>query len=196
MDLFPATGPEFNVEKAKQLIAEAKADGVSVNREINFVGMANQFTYSDEAFQYLVQNLNDVGLNVKLTIVDPVRWAEILFHEYDVDKENPIILAVKNRNPTGDSSITLTSYVDPNGLCSESKDMILAGIIDKARQTVDPEARTATFREAHAYLYEKDISIIPVAELLALMVISDRIDYTPNSQSFGMQLKLSEISFR
>ena len=131
-------GPGYNPDKARELLAAAKADGVPVDREVDFIAMTNQFTYSDEVMQYVVQNLQDVGLNIKLQIAESARWVEVLFHQYDVNNNKPAILAVKNRNATGDASLTFTSYLDPNGLCSESKDPTLEALINKARQTADP----------------------------------------------------------
>jgi len=188
------TGPSYDPAKAKALIAAAKADGVPVDRKIDFVAMTNQFAYSDQAMQYIVQNLQDVGFNINLQTVDPARWADILFHKYNVE-QNPTILAVKNRNPTGDASLTFTSYLDPKGCCSESKDTTLEGLINTARQTADPKARMEAFRAAAMYEYTKDISLVPIAELNGLLLISKRIEYTPNAQTYGMQLKLADIHF-
>ncbi|MBL4812485.1 MAG: hypothetical protein JKX69_09075 [Rhodobacteraceae bacterium] len=185
----------FDLEGARALLAEAAADGVPVDTEIEFVAMINQFTGSAELQQYITQNLQDAGFNINLQIVDGASWAEVLFTR-STPTDRPVILASKNGNTTGDGSPTFTSYADMNGCCASSQDPVLAGLIDAARQQADPEARRDAWHEAATYLYTTDLSIVPVAELRGLMLLSDRIDYEPNGQTEDMQLKLQEISFR
>lgn len=185
----------FNPDRARSLLAAAKADGVAVDTEIQFVAMVNQFTGSAELQQYITQNLQDVGFNIDLQIMDSAGWAEILFSR-STPTDRPVMLASKNGNTTGDGSPTFTSYVDMNGCCASSKDPKLAGLIDAARQQADPAARTAAWREAARYIYETDVSILPIAELKGLMLLSSDIDYEPNGQTEDMQLKLGDISFR
>jgi peptide/nickel transport system substrate-binding protein len=184
----------YDPAKAKQLLAAAKADGVPVGASIDFIAMVNQFTSSDEVVQSIEQNLQDVGLNVKLQIVDAAAWAKILFHPFPPNqKPKPTILSVKNRNSTGDGSLTFTSYLDSKGCCSATTDAKLDALINTARQTSDPAARTAAFRAASEYEADNDISLIPIAELQGLALVSRRITFQPNGQNEGMQLKLDDI---
>ena len=187
-------GPRYDPDKAEELIAEAKADGVPVDTEIDFVAMTNQFTGSSEIMQYLAQNLQDVGLNIDLQIVDPAAWAKTLFRQSQ-PTDRPIILAAKNGNTTGDGSPTFTSYMDMNGCCSANNDEELSKLVAAARETADPDARRDAWHEAATYEYTEDLSILPVAELKGLMLISDAINYEPTSQTEDMQLKIGDITF-
>lgn len=186
--------PKFDPEKAKTLLEAAKKDGVDVSREVRLVGMINQFPYSSEVLQYVTQNLNDVGFNIKLNIAESASWVDTLFHNYDTNMQ-PTILSVKHRNAMGDASPTLAAYAAKDGMCSESQDLVLDSMISDAQKTLDSKSRAKAFQDAFEYLYTKDISLVPELELRSLMIISDRINYVPNSQSYGMQLKLSDISF-
>jgi peptide/nickel transport system substrate-binding protein len=184
----------YDPAKAKQLLAAAKADGVPVDASIDFIAMVNQFTGSDEVMQYIEQNLQDVGFNAKLQIVDPAAWAKTLFHPFPPNQK-PTILAAKNRNMTGDGSLTFTSYVDSNGCCSATMDPKIDALIDTARQTSDPAARAAAFQAATRYEVNDDLSIIPIADLRGLALVSKRIRFQPNGQIEGMQLLLEDIHF-
>ncbi len=185
----------YNPDKAKQLLAAAKADGVPVDAKIDFIAMTSQFSGSAEIMSYLAQNLQDVGLNINLQTVDPKAWADILFTR-STPTDRPIILAARNRQPTGDASPTFTSYMDMGGCCAASRDATLAGLIDTARREADQAARRTAWQKAAEYEYTKDVSVLPVADLKGLMLLSNRIEYQPNGQTDGMQLRLGDISFK
>jgi peptide/nickel transport system substrate-binding protein len=187
--------PGYDPDKARELLAAAKQDGVPVDKKIDLVAMTDQFTGSSEIMQNIAQNLQDVGLNVDLQVVDPAAWAKILFRR-STPTDRPIILAAKNGNTTGDGSPTFTSYMDKNGCCAATDDDQMAQLIEKARQQADPAARRDAWHQAAMYQYTKDLSILPIAELVGLMLISSRIDYQPTGQTEDMQLKLGDIRFK
>jgi peptide/nickel transport system substrate-binding protein len=185
----------FDLDKAKELIAAAKADGVPVDTKIDFIHQTNQFNGSAEIMGYLAQNLQDAGLNINLVVVDAKTWADILFTR-STPTDRPIILSARNRQPTGDGSPTFTSYMDLNGCCAATKDQTLADLINTARQEADPAKRREAWHKAAMYEYTDDVSILPIAELKGLMLLSNRIDYTPDGQTDGMQIRLGNITFK
>jgi peptide/nickel transport system substrate-binding protein len=185
----------FNLDKAKELIAAAKADGVPVDTKIDFIHQTNQFNGSAEIMGYLAQNLQDLGLNINLVVVDAKAWADILFTR-STPTDRPIILSARNRQPTGDASPTFTSYMDLTGCCAATKDETLAGLIDAARQEADPQKRREAWQKAAMYEYTDDVSVLPIAELKGLMLLSNRIDYEPDGQTDGMQIRLGNVTFK
>jgi ABC-type oligopeptide transport system substrate-binding subunit len=86
--------------------------------------------------------------------------------------------------------------MDKNGCCAATDDDQMAQLIEKARQQADPAARRDAWHQAAMYQYTKDLSILPIAELVGLMLISSRIDYQPTGQTEDMQLKLGDIRFK
>jgi peptide/nickel transport system substrate-binding protein len=188
-------GPGFDPARAKQLLAEAKQAGVPVDAHINFVGMTNQFSGSDEVLQAVTQDLQNVGFNVTLQVVDIGAWSKVLFKPFPPNQP-PTILSVKNRNVTGDASSTFTSYIDAAGCCSTANNPTMNALIDAARQIDDPAARGAAWQKAALEEYTTDLSLIPVAELYQLLMLSPRIDYQPTGQTEVMQLPLRDIHFR
>lgn len=85
--------------------------------------------------------------------------------------------------------------MDMNGCCSANNDEELSKLVAAARETADPDARRDAWHEAATYEYTEDLSILPVAELKGLMLISDAINYEPTSQTEDMQLKIGDITF-
>ena len=56
----------YDLEKAKALLAEAKADGVPVETDIQLVGRIGHFPNAQEYHEVVAIMLNDIGLNVQL----------------------------------------------------------------------------------------------------------------------------------
>ncbi len=59
-----------DTEKAKQLVAEAKADGVPVDRQIRLIGRTAQFPKISETIEVLQSEFAEIGLNVKIEMMD------------------------------------------------------------------------------------------------------------------------------
>ena len=64
-------------DKAKQLIAEAKADGVPVDKQIRLIGRTAQFPKIAETIEVLQSEFAEIGLNVKIEMMDTVQPAAL-----------------------------------------------------------------------------------------------------------------------
>jgi len=60
----------YDPEQAKQLLAEAGADGVSVGDEITIIGRTEIYPNATEHAEAVMAMLQDVGFNVKLNMVE------------------------------------------------------------------------------------------------------------------------------
>ena len=60
----------YDPDKAKQLVAEAKADGVPVDKQIRLIGRTAQFPKIAETIEVIQGELADIGLNVKIEMMD------------------------------------------------------------------------------------------------------------------------------
>jgi peptide/nickel transport system substrate-binding protein len=187
------TGPSYDPEKAKSLLAAAKAEGVDTSVQIDLVGMTNQFANSDEATQAVAQNLQDAGFNVKLQIVDADAWKKLLFKPFPPD-QTPTILAIKHDNTSGDASASFSSYMISTGCCSSSMSKTVDDYITQAFAAAIAD-RGALFQKAALEEYMNDVSIVPVASIQGLAIISPKIDYTPNAFTLRYQLLLQDVKF-
>ena len=60
----------YDPEKAKELLAEAKADGVPVDTTLYLIGRSNLFPGVTEVIEAMQQMLQDVGFNVEVQMVE------------------------------------------------------------------------------------------------------------------------------
>jgi peptide/nickel transport system substrate-binding protein len=183
--------PAYNLAKAKSLLADAKAAGVPVDTQITLVGQTNQFTNSDEVVQGVLSNLQAAGLNVKLQTVDAAQWKTLLFKPFPADQA-PMILQTFHKNVSGDAASSFSSYLASSSCCGTAKDPTIDSLLSKGLQQSGDE-REATFRKISDEEYTKDISVVPLAEVSAIMLISNRISYQPNVLTQTNELLLSDI---
>lgn len=71
MSDYPA--PEYNLEKAKQLVAESSYNGETLEYELK----SNYYTFANEAAQVIVNMWKEIGVNAKVKFTDKVERAQI-----------------------------------------------------------------------------------------------------------------------
>ena len=67
----------FDPEKAKELLAAAKADGVPVDTTLHLIGRSNLFPGVTEVVEAMQQMLQDVGFNVDVQMVEVAQQEEL-----------------------------------------------------------------------------------------------------------------------
>ncbi|MGI9418312.1 MAG: ABC transporter substrate-binding protein, partial [Geminicoccaceae bacterium] len=65
---------DYDPAAAKQLLDEARADGVPVDDEITLLGRINIYPNATEIMEVLQSMYTDVGLNVKLQMMEVAEW--------------------------------------------------------------------------------------------------------------------------
>jgi peptide/nickel transport system substrate-binding protein len=186
--------PTYDLVKAKSLLAEAKAAGVAVDTPVNLVGMTNQFPGSDEVEQAVQQDLEKAGFKVSLQNVDPAEWKKLLFKPFPPN-QTPTILGFKHDNTSGDASSSYTSYMASAGCCASLSDKAFDQAFGKGLAASGPE-RARRFQEAAKLEYSRGVSIVAVANLSGLMLVSQRINFTPDALSSKFRLPLANITFK
>ena len=91
----------FDPEKAKELIAAAKADGVPVDTTLHLIGRSNLFPGVTEVVEAIQQMLQDVGFNVDVQMVE-VAQQEELYSKPFKEGRPPQLLVVSHDNSKGD----------------------------------------------------------------------------------------------
>lgn len=185
--------PGYQPDAAKKLLEEAANEGIDVSTEVDLVAFNGQFPGSDELQQAVQQNLQSVGFNVKLQIVDSPEWNKLLFKPFPVEQK-PTVLAVKHDNSSGDASSSFTSYIATSGCCGAATNKHLDELLGTAL-SAEGDARTSAFQEVADYEYNEDLTIVGVASLQGLMLLSDRVEYEPNALTNRNKFELEAISF-
>ncbi|GAA1995116.1 hypothetical protein JL107_08105 [Nakamurella flavida] len=186
------TAPVFDPAKAKSLIAEAAADGVAVTTEFDLVTRPDLFPGADEVIQAIVQNLQQVGLNVKIVSLDTDAWLQLLRAPFPPD-QRPTIVAISHDNVSGDASFTFPKYMASDGTNSTIRSPEIDDLLARA-DVAGGEERAALYQQANAFEQQEVAAMIPIASQSKLMMLAEGIEYQPNSLS-GVELRIADVHF-
>jgi peptide/nickel transport system substrate-binding protein len=181
----------FDMDKAKELVAEAKADGVPVDTEINLIGRTAQFPKVAETADALREAMAQAGLNVKLQMVDTSRALEYQLRPF-VEDAGPVALLIMHGNQAGDAQFTVDQYMMSNGAQStfgtpEFDEMI------KAAGSESEDARQGAYADILEYQNENVVQFATIAHMSGILGKAAGVDYTPNSAS-GDELRIMDAS--
>jgi peptide/nickel transport system substrate-binding protein len=183
----------YDPEQAKALIAAAKADGVDTEAEIVFYGRTAQFPNVLEALEAVQAMLLDVGLNVRLEMMEPSVWLQHLLKPFD-DETQANMLASMSDNTMGDAVFTIGPKFRSDGNQATIEDPLVDALIDLGTRTTGTLRRNA-FRLAYEYMQKEIIPTIDLMYMVGTVRVADNVVYTPDVQS-GNEIKLRTISFR
>lgn len=174
--------PAYNPDAARKLIAQAKAEGAPVGTPSIIYTRLDILENGDLLAQALAQQLNNIGLNVKVQILEAAPWIEILRSR---PTNRPGFLLEPHGNILGDASWTANSKYHSSQPRSQ--------VPDELRPTVDQmirragaargEERARLYRELFAYLDREVIQDVFIAHTRSVMIVGPGVQYTPNIQS-------------
>lgn len=183
---------DYDPEKAKALIAEAKADGVPVDAEIQLAGRIEHFPNGQEFHEVVAIMLNDIGLNVKLEWFDASTKNKMQVKPFDPDRR-PQIFVDQHDNTAGDPVFTIPSRWSTDGSQSKLSDAKLDGLIASATAATGAE-RIDAWKMAAEHID----TLLPDAmmfHMVGFAAIGDRINYTPN-MSTNSSIRLADITLK
>ena len=185
-------GIQYDPKKAKELLAEAAADGVDVTIPFDIVSYPDLFPGSDEAIQAIQQNLQEVGFTADILSIDTEAWLQLLRQPFPADQK-PNIIAISHDNVSGDSSFTFPKYMASDGTNSSIKSPEIDALLKQAElATVDE--RADLYQQAIGFEYENVNAFLPIALQSKLLTLADGIEYEPNGLT-GVELRISDIHF-
>lgn len=182
----------YDPEKARQLLAEAAADGIKVDTPIFFPGRIGVFANAEEVMQVITQMLNDVGFNVRLELMERARHANYQARPFPEDV-GPNINLIMSDNNRGDASFGMLNHHSQGQQSATFTHPELDAMIDEAI-TLTGEARTAAMRKVNAYVHEHTV-IIPLFYMVSFARVSERLDWIPNDET-SSQLIIQRIRFK
>lgn len=185
-------GPGYDPDRARQLLAEARADGVDVDAAFDLVTRPDLFPGSDEVIQYVHQNLRDVGFNVDILSLDTDAWLQLLRSPFPADQK-PNIIAISHDNVTGDASFSFPKYMASDGSNSTIRSPEVDNLLQDAELAVG-EDRARLYQEAASYQYDQIAGFLPIALQSKLLMLGPGIEYQPNGLT-GVELRVSDITF-
>ncbi|SDS55497.1 peptide/nickel transport system substrate-binding protein [Pseudarthrobacter equi] len=184
-------GWPFDLEKAKSLVAEAKAEGVDTSKQISLVVRSAQFPKITELAQVLQEQLSQAGLNVKLKMLETSQHLTYQVRPFAED-EGAVALMTQHGNQAGDAAFTVDQYMLSTGAQSYFGTPEFDAMIRKA-DAASGDARQKAFEEVFAYQNDKVVQFAHISHQTGILGKAKSVSYTPNSSS-GDELRISEMT--
>jgi peptide/nickel transport system substrate-binding protein len=181
----------YDPKKAKQLLDEARKDGVPVDKEIVLVGRMGWYPGSNELMEAVLTMYRAVGLNVTLKMM------EVGVHLTYGRKPYPSGLYVFQKshdNDKGDAGFSVYYNYHCNGNYSVMCDKTVDDLIEKA-QVATGEQRRNLWRTAFKRIHEEIIPDAMLFHLVAYTRIGRRINFKPSIATIN-EIPLEQITFR
>ena len=179
----------YDPDRARELLAEAAADGVAVDTPIRFLGRIGVFANAEEVLQVVSQMINQIGFNTSLEMMERARHASYQQRPFPEDV-GPNINLIMSDNNRGDASFGAFNHHSQGQQSATHTHPELDAMIDRAI-TLTGEERTAAFREVNAYVHDQAV-IIPLFYMVSFARVSDRVEWVPNDET-SSQLVLQRI---
>jgi peptide/nickel transport system substrate-binding protein len=184
-------GWAFDLDKAKSLVAEAKADGVDTSGQISLVVRSAQFPKITELAQVLQEQLSQAGLNVKLKMLETSQHLTYQVRPFP-DDEGAVALMTQHGNQAGDAAFTVDQYMLSTGAQSYFGTPAFDAMIQKA-DAASGDDRKKAFEDIFAYQNDKVVQFAHISHQTGIIGKSKSVNYTPNSSS-GDELRVSEMT--
>ena len=184
-------GWAFDLDKAKSLVAEAKAAGVDTSAQISLVVRSAQFPKITELAQVLQEQLSQAGLNVKLKMLETSQHLTYQVRPFP-DDEGAVALMTQHGNQAGDAAFTVDQYMLSTGAQSYFGTPEFDAMIKKA-DAASGDERKKGFEDIFAYQNDKVVQFAHISHQTGIIGKSKSVNYTPNSSS-GDELRVSEMT--
>lgn len=185
------TPTPYDLDRARALIEEARADGVPVDRTIRLIGRTGQFPKINETIEAIQFSLSEIGLDVKIEMMDTSGQMQYQVRPF-VPGAGPFLLMIMHGNQAGDTQFTLDQYMLSEGYQSswgttEYDEEIRAAeaLTGQARQDALAQVLAHEPAEIRQYAY--------IAHMEAVLAKSPRVAYQPNSAT-GDEMRLAEMT--
>jgi len=181
----------YDPDKAKQLVAQAKADGVEVGKQIRLIGRTAQFPKISETIEVIQSELADIGLNVKIEMMDTAAQLQYQLRPFPPNP-GPYLLMIQHGNQAGDAAFTLDQYMLSTGPQNAYGTAEFDAKI-RAAEELTGQARQDAFAQLFADEPQEIMQMAYLAHMKGILGKSPRVDYTPNSAT-GDEMRLAEMT--
>jgi peptide/nickel transport system substrate-binding protein len=181
----------YDPAKAKQLLAEARADGVPVDTEILLMGRPASYFNAGEVMEAFLGMYKAIGLKMKLINLEPGQYNEVNNKPFAEDRP-PALLQSTHDNNTGDPIFSLTK-VSCAGSSSMLCDRTLDDMVAKVA-TMTGDERVKGWEGVFRYLYEDAVPVVWMYHMVGYARVNPRIDFKPDVTT-NNEVRIQEIHF-
>jgi len=191
-------------ERARELLAEAKADGVPVDTEITLYGRKGIYPNATEVMESILYWMQEAGFNVKLQMLEVGAWREVNL-DIPVPEDRVSAIQSSHGNEIGDASYTVKAYYGPYGPDKWYKyedygggrrpvtDPLMVELIEAALPLAEAQGREAALQAALAYHIENVLWACPMVHIQDLWGVSLDVDWTPR---FDRRILIKDAGWR
>ncbi len=188
----PALQPyPYDMDRARQLVEEAKAEGVPVDAQLTVVTRKGIYLRHDELAEYVASQLRDIGLNAKSEVIEPALYnPEYSTNLKDVPETRGWITTNPHGNEIMDVSASIASYYTCDGAASVYCDPALDEAFKKALPLTGEE-REAALGNVTKMFYDAYASV-PLLYMPLNYGLAANLQWEPRLDAFML---LKEMSF-
>jgi peptide/nickel transport system substrate-binding protein len=180
----------YDLERARQLVEEAKADGVPVDAEMTVVTREGIYLRNDELAEYVASQLREIGLNVKSEVIEPGLYnPEYSKNIKDVPETRGWITTNPHGNEIMDVSATASSYYRCDGGASMYCDPALDEALNRAIPLTGEE-RAAALAEVTKMYYDAYASV-PVIHMPLNYGLAAELTWKPRLDAFMLMKEMT-----
>lgn len=179
-------------DKAKQLVDEARAAGVPVDKQIRLIGRTAQFPKITETVEVIQNELSEIGLNVKIEMMDTAGQLQYQLQPFP-DNSGPFIALIMHGNQAGDAAFSVDQYMRTDGAQNAYGTPAFDTEIDAAGELTGQQ-RQDTYAKLFAAEPNEVAQFAYIAHMNGVLAKSARVDYQPNSAT-GDEMRLSDMKF-
>ncbi|MDQ4044415.1 MAG: ABC transporter substrate-binding protein [Chloroflexota bacterium] len=182
----------YDMERARQLVEEAAADGVPVDMPITVASRQGIYLRHDEFAEYVANQLNDIGLNAQSEVIEIAQYNEQYDINYaDVPEDRGWIGTNPHGNEIMDVSSTAQAYYSCDGGSSTYCDPALDEALDAAIPLTGEEREQAL--EEVTRMYYEDYGAVPIIHMPLNYGLSEDLVWEPRLDGFIL-LKEMQLS--
>lgn len=185
--------PEYNPDKAKELLEAARADGVPVDTPIELIGRTNNYPNATEVNEAIQAMLQDAGFNVELKMLE-VAEQERLYSKPYPEGRGVQLLSVLHDNAKGDPVFSAFFKYHSEGRQSGISDPETDDLITRATAATGEE-RAKLWSQLFAHVHDDVVADVLLFHMVGFARVSERLDFKPTIAT-NSQLQLSEIGFK
>ncbi|GAB2660490.1 ABC transporter substrate-binding protein [Nocardia goodfellowii] len=181
----------YDPDQAARLVAQAKADGVPVDKQIRLIARTGMFPKVAETTEVIQNALSKAGLNVKIQMMDTAGQMQFQVRPFPPNS-GPIMVLIQHGNQAGDAQFTVDQYLRSDGYQSTTGRADIDAAIESATQLTG-----AARQDAIAAVFAAEPAAVRqfgyIAHMSGVLAIAPSVRYRPNPAT-GDEMRLAEMT--
>ena len=181
-------------QRAKQLLDQARKDGVPVDKEIKLIARNGFFPNSAESLEAMMGMWEEVGFNMTMVQLEAADWVRYLDKPFPPER-GPTLFQQQHDNNTGDAGFTAPVMYSSGGQYSTIADAEVDRVLKQAMSATGDE-RAKLFQEVFAKVHDDVIADVPMYHMIGYTRVGQRIEGWRPTLKTNSEIRLSEINLK